>query len=181
VSYLGKKPLSRSSKKRTKRTAKASRAVGYTLVTWVILAASFVSFNALAETVAPVTYQATSTQVVSISTSSPISTPSVVVEKPESLHDKITRYAAKYNIPREDMRSLIECEVGVMFNPKTRSQGILKSGKQERSYGLAQINLDAHDVTIAQATDPDFALDWLGSHWEKRHSMYVNCMKKLKI
>lgn len=100
---------------------------------------------------------------------------------PESIHDKLTRYALKYDIPREQMHDLVQCEVGEMFNPNTRSQGILKTGKQENSWGLSQINLDVHDVKKSDAIDPDFALDWLGAHWSQRHQMYVNCTKKLGI
>ena len=178
---LGKKKSPKSLKQPIKHTGRRSRLGEGMIVGIASLSISVWSFTALANS-------APTTQIISVATSTPlmVETPSIsttapVVVAPERLHDKITRYAIKYGIYRESFHDLIQCEVGEMFNPNIRSQGILKSGKQENSWGLAQINLDVHAVTRAQATDPDFALDWLGQHWEQRHQMYVNCTKKLDI
>jgi len=44
--------------------------------------------------------------------------------------------------------------------------GIVHEGVREPSYGLAQIHLPSHPkVSVEQALDPYFAVDWMMEHW----------------
>lgn len=50
----------------------------------------------------------------------------------------------------------------------------LKIGDRERSYGLAQIHICDHDVSVEQATDPAFAADFMAKHFAAgRHSWWA--------
>lgn len=45
--------------------------------------------------------------------------------------------------------------------------GVVKNGVQEPSYGLAQIHIPSHkNVTMEQALDPYFSIEWAMQHWE---------------
>ena len=100
-------------------------------------------------------------------------TPQVIVEieKPETLMEKIDRYADEANIPRWKLHSLIKCESS--YNPKAKNISSVES-----SHGLLQINLKAHNATIMEAQDPDYALAFAVKHWDERKSMWYNCSKK---
>jgi len=41
----------------------------------------------------------------------------------------------------------------------------IKSHLPEESYGIAQIHIPSHDVTIAQALDPYFSIDFMIANW----------------
>lgn len=43
--------------------------------------------------------------------------------------------------------------------------GVIEDGIQEKSYGLFQISVVHNDVTVAQAFDPYFSIDWAIAHW----------------
>lgn len=97
----------------------------------------------------------------------------VASSTPESIATKISHYAAKYGVSAELMRAIISCETAGTFDPKIQSAatytysrpnvGIVK-GERERSFGLAQIHLpDNPRISLAQATDPDFALNFMAS------------------
>jgi len=89
----------------------------------------------------------------------------------ETLMEKIDRYANAYNIPKEKLHALVFCESS--YNPKARNLS-----KVEDSRGIAQINRLVHDVTVAQAEDPDFSLQFVIKNWDKRHSMWKVCSRK---
>lgn len=62
-----------------------------------------------------------------------------------------------------------------------RSLGILKDGRRENSWGLFQINLNAHqEITIASSTDPDFSIDWAARESNKglAPELWVTCYQK---
>lgn len=65
-------------------------------------------------------------------------------------------YADKYQVSREKMDKIVFCE----------SQYIETAvGDHGHSFGLAQLNNPASKgVTIEQANDPDFALDYMAKH-----------------
>lgn len=61
------------------------------------------------------------------------------------------------------MINTINCE-DVTWNPKKQSD-IVRNGKQEESYGLAQINLPSNpNVTLEQAQDPNFAIKFMAKN-----------------
>ncbi len=171
---LERNASSQSSKKYVKRNSRTSRLVAGGLVMWAALAFSFTSWHALAEvTDNTVEYVAAT------------STPEIVSLKPESIHDKIYRYAAKYGIAHDDLWNLVDCETAHQFDPKMQSSarytftdkkyGII-AGERERSYGLAMVHMPVHpEIDHAQMTDPDFALDFIGRNWPDRHQLWVNC------
>lgn len=54
-------------------------------------------------------------------------------------------------------------------------------GTQERSFGLAQINLDSNpNVTIAQADDPNFALEFMASQWDAGRQSHWHGWRELE-
>lgn len=85
-------------------------------------------------------------------------------------------YAQKYGVSKSLMIRIINCEDG-SWNPKARS-GIIKNGVEEPSFGLVQIHLPSHpDVSLAQATDPHFALNFLAFHLSKGHARMWSCYR----
>lgn len=103
---------------------------------------------------------------------------------PVSVLDKIVLYANTYNIDLNSFYKTIECESG--FDPNVQSQFKDKNGKQEQSYGLAQINVGVHtDVSIKEAKDPDFALTYMAKSFanglQNRWSCYTILKSKGEI
>ena len=88
------------------------------------------------------------------------------------------------------MMSVINCES--QYHPSIQSKHVYTErnvpkgyavGDREQSYGLVQIHLPAHSsVTKAQATDPEFAVDFLaknlavgkGSMWTCYNNLAYN-------
>lgn len=99
---------------------------------------------------------------------------------------KIHLYADKYNVSFDKMYKVVECETAHTFNPQIQSQvkynfssekrGIVK-GELERSYGLSQIHLPDHpNVSHAQATDIDFALNFLAENLSEGRDRMWSCL-----
>ncbi len=81
-----------------------------------------------------------------------------------TIEQMVGRYAAKYHLNTDRFKKTVFCES--QYNPNIQSQWFDQYGKQEESYGLAQIHLPDHpEVTKAQAEDPDFALEFMASAW----------------
>lgn len=74
-----------------------------------------------------------------------------------TLDELFLKYSLKYDIPESLMRRISYCES--RYNPLAHN---LTS--KEDSWGLSQINTKVWNVTVAQATDPDYALDFLGKY-----------------
>jgi len=64
-----------------------------------------------------------------------------------------------------------------MGSTTIQSRCIDKNGKRENSWGLVQINLDHNpQVTLEQALDPDFSLEFLASNLAQgRCKMWMTC------
>lgn len=103
----------------------------------------------------------------------PIEAVPAAPSSPAPFDVEIVAYAAKYGVSAPLMRRIIECETANTFDPKIQSfvryaysrpaYGIVK-GDRERSFGLAQIHLpDNPRISYEQATDPDFALNFMAS------------------
>lgn len=108
-----------------------------------------------------------------------------VVAKAEIV-ERIHYYADKYNVSFDKMYRVVECETAGTFNPQIQSQvkynfsspqrGIVK-GEQEKSYGLSQIHLPDHpSVSLRQATDIDFSLNFLAENLSKGKDRWWSCL-----
>lgn len=92
------------------------------------------------------------------------------------LLDKVYQYAEIHKNSPKTIIATINCE-NKDWDPNLQSRIINKQGVREESYGLAQIYLPAHpNITKAQATDPDFALDYIAQHLGRDDSW--SCYKK---
>lgn len=105
-----------------------------------------------------------------------------IVVSPPSVEDKIHLYADKYGVSFDKMYRIIDCETAHTFDPQIQSsvkynfsstkRGIIR-GERERSYGLAQIHLPDHpSITIEQATDVDFALNFMAENLSKGRNLW---------
>ena len=73
----------------------------------------------------------------------------------------IRYWADRYSAPAEQMIAVIKCESKFNVNAV---------GDHGHSFGLVQIFLPAHpNITKKQALDPDFAVEYLASHWFSDH------------
>ena len=62
----------------------------------------------------------------------------------------------------DEMARTIWCETQWL---NVQSFAYYPDGTREQSFGLAQIHLPDHDVTVAQAMDPEFAFRWMLENW----------------
>ncbi len=70
--------------------------------------------------------------------------------------------------------SVANCESGLVTDIQSH---FVRDGVQERSFGLFQINLDAHpDVSYAQATDPYYNVAWAARHFNDQPTHWKTCM-----
>lgn len=82
----------------------------------------------------------------------------------------VQRYSKEYNVSARTMEKIIACESG--WNP------IAHNSKGEDSWGLVQINLKAHsDISVEQATDPEFAVQFLARHLNQGKSKMWSCAR----
>lgn len=84
----------------------------------------------------------------------------------------INKYSQIYGVSPVIMARIIACES--TNNPNARNLT-----EREESYGLVQINLLAHtNITIEQATNPEFAIEFLAKNFNNAPKMWVTCYKK---
>lgn len=87
-----------------------------------------------------------------------------------------TERALEANLSPGKVIQVINCETGGTWDPKIQSKAKYKNGKQEQSFGLAQIHLPAHPkISYEQATDPYFAIDFLISSWKDGNQEWWTC------
>lgn len=101
-------------------------------------------------------------------------------------HDMAVQVAINHNLDVQLFTSTIACESN--FNPTIQSnhrynfndpsRGIVK-GEQERSYGIVQIHIPDHDITIEQAQDPVFALNWMAEKWANGYPHLWSCYRHI--
>lgn len=90
----------------------------------------------------------------------------------ESVSKCISYYSKKYDVPESILSSIIKCQSS--NNPMAHNNSPV-----EDSWGLVQINLKAHtNITKAQATDPEFAVEFLAKNFDKAPRMWVTCYRK---
>lgn len=101
--------------------------------------------------------------------SSKVKAEAPIIKIPETIPEKITYYSELYNVSEVQMTRIIKCESS--FRPSATN-----ITKWESSYGLVQINLKAHkNITIEQATDPDFAINFLAENLSQGRSYMWSC------
>ncbi len=99
----------------------------------------------------------------------------------EDIYEIVKSSSATYGYKSEDVMKLISCETGNTFDTNLQSRVIQPYGR-ELSFGLAQIHIPSHpDITVSQAKNPYFAIEFIGKHWDERHQMWLICTKKLQI
>lgn len=90
----------------------------------------------------------------------------------ESVHKCVSYYSEKYDVPESILSSIIMCESS--YNTMAHNNSPV-----EDSWGLSQINLKAHtDITKEQATDPEFAIEFMAKNFDKAPQMWVTCYRK---
>lgn len=103
----------------------------------------------------------------------------------EQLVKKVYQYADKYGVNPHTMVSIINCEnqswdtdlqSGLRY--KKGNRWGYPAGTQEKSYGLAQIHLpDNKQITLEEAQDPNFSLDFMASNISKGRAKMWSCYK----
>ena len=87
----------------------------------------------------------------------------------------LERIALKYKVDPFVVRTVTQCESS---GSTTIQSNYYYKGKRERSFGIAQINLDWNpDVTYEQAIDPIFSLEFLASHLAKAQGYLWTCWR----
>lgn len=93
----------------------------------------------------------------------------------EKAIEKIILYSAKYDVSPKELHAIVKCES--QFNPNAN----LRTSRED-SWGWVQINTKVHPVTISQAKDLDYSIDFLAKHWSDGHKeMWYNCAKKANL
>lgn len=111
-----------------------------------------------------------------------------VEKKPETYHDIVIRLAKKHKVSSEKMWNTLKCE-NTQLDPKLQSgikytysdarRGIVE-GQYEKSFGLVQIHLPDHpEISHAQATNPEFAIEYMASEFSKGNADAWSCYRKL--
>ncbi len=107
-----------------------------------------------------------------------------IVWTPERGREEAYRAADRYDLSsiglREAFVRAMSCESADFKDPAIQS-GHFKGGRQERSFGYAQWNLDAHPhITMEQATDPIWALDRAAYEWSVGNKNMWTCASSLR-
>lgn len=85
--------------------------------------------------------------------------------------------AGRYHLNADHFAAVIACESS--WDPSVQSGYKNPDGTQERSYGLAQINLDANPtISLDEATDPEFALRFMAQSWAEGYARHWTCWDK---
>lgn len=93
------------------------------------------------------------------------------------LVQKVYNYAEVYKVNPKTMIKIINCE-NREWDTKLQSRIKNNKGQREDSWGLSQIHLPSHPVSKEQATDPDFALDFMAKNLSKGKGNMWTCFKK---
>lgn len=96
---------------------------------------------------------------------------------PERIDREIDTQAEKYNVSAETMRKVIQCE---STGSTTIQSHWVKNGEREESYGLVQIHLPSHPhVTLEEAQDPKFAIEFLAKHLAQGQGKLWTCFRMI--
>jgi len=98
---------------------------------------------------------------------------------PDRINEEIEKKAEEYAVDANTMRKVIQCE----SHGSTTIQSRYKrpDGTREQSFGLAQIHLPDHPhVSLEEAIDPSFAIDFLAKHLAQGKGRLWTCYRNLK-
>ena len=86
------------------------------------------------------------------------------------------------------MAAIIGCESGfvsdIQSNHRYTAENVpvgYQVGDREQSWGLVQIHIPVHDVTIEQAIDPEFAIDFMAKNMSEGRTSWWTCAKQLAL
>lgn len=105
--------------------------------------------------------------------------PVKIIDIPELVRQDADRYHVDY----KDLYNTLNCESEGFGDVKIQSQFPNPEGPngKENSWGVAQINLDAHpDISYASATDPVFAVDYAAKEFSLGNADNWTCYRLLK-
>ena len=105
------------------------------------------------------------------------------------VRSKIDEVAREYGVSADRMYStMAECEnpeldpnlqSRVRYSYSVKEWGVDK-GDREESYGLSMIHLPSHpDITVEQATDPEFAIDFMAKEFAAGRASKWTCYRLL--
>ncbi len=95
------------------------------------------------------------------------------------INDLITKDAEKYGVSRKKLYDTLDCESAHFQDVTIQSGYYKKDGTRERSYGISQINLDAHtDISYEQAIDPEWAIDYAARSFAEGKASQWSCYNK---
>lgn len=171
-----------------KHTVATAAATAFT-VAWSLLSAFRVPEMAPAVFVAmsPRHVEASSDETVRQSPQDGARAAQAPVPSSDTIEALITRYAGKYGVNPGVMHFTVSCETAGTFDPTIQSEARytadhpewgVKAGDREQSYGLAQIHIPSNrGVTRAQASDADYALDFMARHMAAGEYWRWSCLK----
>lgn len=91
--------------------------------------------------------------------------------KAKTLDDIVAEKSFKYSVSPKVVAKIINCE-------SSNNPNAINITDREESYGLVQINLKVwKNITKEQATDPDFAVDYLAKNLSKGKASMWTCSK----
>lgn len=86
------------------------------------------------------------------------------------------------------MSAIVGCESGYQVSvqsqhryTETNAPRGYKAGDREQSFGLAQIHVAVHDVTVEQAKNPYFAVGWLAKGIAEGKASMWTCARQLSL
>ena len=92
----------------------------------------------------------------------------------------ISTKAKEYEVSEQTMIAIVRCETAGQMASTTIQSGHYLNGVREKSYGLTQINLPSWpDITYEQATDPQFALDFLARQLKANKGYLWSCYRMI--
>lgn len=106
----------------------------------------------------------------------------------KTIPELVDFYADAYNVSSTQMMAVMKCENNTL---DTNLQSRLKysrdnsrwgvvAGQREESYGLVQIHLPDHPhISKEQATNPEFAIEFMAQEFSKGRASKWTCYRKL--
>ena len=88
----------------------------------------------------------------------------------------VKKYSIEYNVSAVDMEKVMRCENNT-FDPTLQSYHRKKDGTRERSFGVAQWNLDRNDITYEQATDMEWSIREMAKYFSKGRQRLWSCWR----
>ena len=103
-----------------------------------------------------------------------------IFERKEAVLKLVEHYSDKYNVSSEVMMKVLTCENNQYdTNLQSYHKADTFNGR-ELSFGLSQIHLPSHpSVSIEQATDPHFSIEYMASEMSKGRASQWSCYKQI--